>query len=346
MIALAGLLPEQLRALVEQASGQPEPLRLEPFRALQLFKWIAQGVTSFDQMSNVPLAVRTILKEAATLRSVKIAQTLRDSDGTLKLQIELSDHICIETVLLQDFVGRKTLCMSSQAGCALACRFCRTGELGFARNLSASEIVEQFLIAESDTTVDNIVFMGMGEPLLNLAEVTQALAVLTHPKGRNFAARRVTISTSGIIDGIYALADADTKTRLAVSLTSADPELRQRLMPVAVTNPLPLLKQALLYYTQKTGKRITLEAALLGGVNTDIDSAVQLADFARDLHAFVNLIPWNPVPSLAFRPPVAAETAAFVRVLEDRGVAVGVRTRRGEAISGACGQLAVLNTNA
>nr|WP_052296165.1 23S rRNA (adenine(2503)-C(2))-methyltransferase RlmN [Treponema brennaborense] len=330
-ISVAGLLPEELSAL---------PGVSPQFRGKQIFKWLGNGAASFQEMRNLPQHLRDSLSETAAVRSSQIAQELRDPDGTVKLQITLHDGACIETVLLTDSSGRKTACVSCQAGCAMGCAFCQTGKLGLARNLDAAEIVEQFLYLEQVSgKLDNIVFMGMGEPMMNLSAVRKAVAVLTHPEGRGLSARRITVSTSGIIKGIYDLADNGPHMRLAVSLTTADPELRERLMPVTKGNPLPELQKAIAYYTEKSKKRCTLEAALLAGMNTGTASAERLIEFARGLDVHINLIPWNPVPGLPFAEPSAAECTAFVRLLEKARLNVTLRTRRGRKIGGACGQL-------
>lgn len=330
-ISLAGLAPEEISS----------SLQLKPaFRAKQVYEWIAKGVESFDQMTNIDKATREKLDSSALLRSSSVSQVLRDPDGTIKLQITLNDGRAIETVLLTDKEGRKTACVSCQAGCAMKCAFCQTGQLGLGRNLTAGEIVEEFLFMEKEAgKLDNIVFMGMGEPFQNLDAIRKAVAVLTDPKGRALSSRRITLSTCGLIKGIYDLANFGPKMRLAISLTTADEDLRNQLMPVTKGNPLPELKKAISYFIEKTGKRVTLEAALLSGKNTGKESAERLIDFARGLDVYINLIPWNPVPGLDFETPSPEETRNFVRLLENANLNVNLRTRRGEKIGGACGQL-------
>ena len=330
-ISLAGLTPEEISS----------SLQLKPaFRAKQVSEWIAKGVESFDQMTNSDKATREKLDSSALLRSSSVSQVLRDPDGTIKLQITLNDGRAIETVLLTDKEGRKTACVSCQAGCAMKCAFCQTGQLGLGRNLTAGEIVEEFLFMEKEAgKLDNIVFMGMGEPFQNLDAIRKAVAVLTDPKGRALSSRRITLSTCGLIKGIYDLANFGPKMRLAISLTTADEDLRNQLMPVTKGNPLPELKKAISYFIEKTGKRVTLEAALLSGKNTGKESAERLIDFARGLDVYINLIPWNPVPGLDFETPSPEETRNFVRLLENANLNVNLRTRRGEKIGGACGQL-------
>jgi len=330
-IVLTSLFPEEITT---------ELGLKEKFRGKQIFKWIASGVTSFDEMTNLSLSFREELKEKAVIYSSTVSNVLKDPDGTIKLQITLSDGNAVETVLLTDKEGRKTACVSCQAGCAMKCAFCMTGTLGLSRNLTAGEIVEEFLELEKEAgKLDNIVFMGMGEPLQNLDAIRKAIAVLTHKDGRNLSGRRITLSTCGLIKGIYDLADNGPDIRLAVSLTTADEALREELMPVTKGNPLPELKKAIDYFATKSGKRVTLEAALLSGVNTTDQSAKNLIDFTRGIDVHVNLIPWNPVPTLPFTEPTSAEVNHFVNMLEKNGVNVTLRTKRGRKIGGACGQL-------
>ena len=330
---LTGLLPLE----ITEALGLSQK-----FRGTQIFKWIGNGAESFSQMTNLNLELRTQLEQTALLRSSSVINVLKDPDGTIKLQIKLYDDNLVETVLLTDKEGRKTACVSCQAGCAMKCAFCQTGTLGLARNLTAGEIVEEFLFLEKEAgKLDNIVFMGMGEPMQNLEAIRKAVEILCHKDGRALSSKRITLSTCGIVKGIYEMADNGPNLRLAVSLTTANEELRKELMPVACSeaNNLENLKKAIKYYAEKTGKRVTLEAALLKGKNTDKTSAKNLIDFARDLDVNINLIPWNPVKNLPFEEPSADETKSFVQLLENAGLNVTLRTRRGRKIGGACGQL-------
>ena len=328
---LSGLLPEEI----------VEKLNLsQAFRAKQIFKWIGNGASEFDSMTNLSLDLRNSLKENALLFSSSVENVLKDPDGTVKLQILLKDKNIVETVLLTDKEGRKTACVSCQAGCAMKCAFCMTGTLGLSRNLSANEIVEQFLFLEKTSgKLDNIVFMGMGEPMQNLSAIRKAIKILCHKEGRALSAKRITLSTCGIIKGIYDLADNGPNIRLAVSLTTADEDLRKELMPVTEGNSLLELKKAISYYAKKSGKRVTLEAALLGGKNTGLKSAKNMIDFAKGEDVNINLIPWNPVSSLPFSEPTAKEVKDFTSLLEKAGLNVTLRTRRGRKIGGACGQL-------
>jgi 23S rRNA (adenine2503-C2)-methyltransferase len=324
--------------LTEQLSPLPR------FRAAQIFKWIASGVSSFDEMNNLPLELRGELAERYTLRSHTAVETHRGSDGTVKLTIQLADGAWIEAVLLADG-KRYTACLSTQAGCPAACVFCKTGA-AFLRNLDSGEIVEQFLLLRdiAKDSIANIVIMGMGEPLLNLAELRRSLAVITDKKGMNFSRRRITVSTCGIVQGITDIADHGPAVRLALSLTTADEALRRRLMPITTGQPLGKVKEALRRFQECGGGRITLEAVLLGGINTRGEDAAAMAQFARGLDAAINLIPWNPVKGLEFegkplREPAAAEIEAFTRRLEALGLNVTRRYRRGRGVMGACGQL-------
>jgi 23S rRNA (adenine2503-C2)-methyltransferase len=337
-LPLTGLLPEELAALLAP---------LPPFRSAQIFKWIAAGLASFGEMSDLPLSLRKELEGRFTLRSGKVTARLADGDGTVKIALTLADGAAIEAVLLADGRERRTACLSTQAGCPAGCVFCKTGSLGFLRNLSAAEIVEQFLFlreAAAPLPINNIVVMGMGEPLLNLAELRRAIEIISHKQGMNFSKRRITVSTCGISGGIVELANTGPAVRLALSLTTADESLRRRLMPVTASQPLAKVKEALGLFQAKGGGRLTLEAVLLGGINTRAADASALADFARGLDAVVNLIPWNPVGGLLFegrplREPAAKEIASFAFRLESLGLKVTRRYRKGRGIMGACGQL-------
>jgi 23S rRNA (adenine2503-C2)-methyltransferase len=334
-IELAGLLPEEITTAFSFKNN---------FRGKQIFKWLSNNIHDFNEMTNLSIDLRNELSEKASIYTSIISETLIDPDGTIKLQIQLQDGFQIETVLLIDAENRKTACVSCQAGCAMGCKFCKTGTLGLARNLTAGEIVEEFrYLEEKAGKLDNIVFMGMGEPMMNLEAIRKSLKVLSHPEGRNLSTRRVTISTCGIIKGIYDLADNGPAVRLAVSLTTADPELRSELMPVNKQNSLPELKKAIYYFTEKTGKRCTLEAALLGDVNTSEESINRMIDFAKDLPVHVNLIPWNPVPDLPYHEPTRRECSNFILALEKAGINVTQRAKRGRKIGGACGQLGKIN---
>lgn len=332
MIFLSGLLPDE----IQEAVSFPQR-----FRAPQVYDWIVRGVGGFSAMTNLPVAERERLASIfGSLRSSAVSSELADEDGSLKLQIRLRDGAAVECVLLEDIEGRKTACLSSQVGCPMGCAFCRTGQLGFLRNLGPDEILEQYyFLKERRGFISNVVFMGMGEPMLNLEAVRKSIALLSDPSGIGMSLRKITISTSGIVPGILDLAENGPRIRLAVSLTTAEEGMRTELMPVNKTWGLDALKAALLEYQEKTGERITLEAVLTGNRNAGLDSARALVKWVRPMKAQVNLIPWNAVPGLPFETPTPAQVRAFSEVLEKAGLTAVQRMHRGRGVMGACGQL-------
>lgn len=330
----AGLLPGEFY----------DKLRLAPsFRGKQVFQALQRGAASWSDITTLPLAERERLETSAPLFSSRTAERSESPDGSAKVLVRLADGHAVEAVLLTDEHERKTACLSSQAGCAMGCTFCRTGTMGLIRDLRAGEILEQYYhLKNSYGEIGNIVFMGMGEPLANTAEVSRAVEILNHRDGPDIGIRKITVSTCGLVKGIRELAEQPLLPRLACSLITADPALRSRLMPAARANPLPELKAALRYYYRKSGRRITLECVLMGGVNCDEREAKKVAAFADGLSVLVNVIPWNPVPELDFVTPTEEEIAGYTAALEKAGVTVSRRYRRGTDINGACGQLAVL----
>lgn len=341
--ALSGIPPEELSVLLNP---------LPSYRALQIFKWIAAGAASFREMRNLPLSLRTDLESRFTVYGSAVTERFEDRDGTVKLRVSLRDGQRIEAVLLSDGKGRRTACLSTQAGCPAGCVFCKTGSLGFSRNLDSPEIAEQFFFLKSlGHAVSNIVVMGMGEPLLNLEALRKALRVLCHPEGAGLSPRRITVSTCGIASGIRELADAGPPVRLALSLTAADQGLRERLIPLAAANPLPRLAESLRYFQARGGGRVTLEMVLLAGINTRRRDAKALADFAAGLDTVINLIPWNPLEGFTFegkalKEPSGGEIENFEAMLLERRLKVTRRGRKGQGILGACGQLGELEPSA
>lgn len=325
----------------------------KPFMATQIFEWIhKRAVDTFDQMTNISLATRQALSKSFTLWTTSVLKTFCDEDGTKKLQIKTFDGSVIECVLLTDKDGRRTACVSSEAGCRMACAFCKTGSLGWSRALSAGEILEQFMLLErlaAPGHIDNLVFMGMGEPLCNLKAVSQATSILSDPKGRGFSIKRVTVSTCGVIEGIKDLTANGPYYNLAISLVAAIDEKRNRLMPVNRQAGLAALKSALIDYAKKSHTRLTLEACLLSGVNTNAPDAQALFDFAKSIEdgsgerVNINLIPWNAVPGFDFSTPSREEVAAFEALLAKAStrhpLTVTVRHKRGTSSLAACGQL-------
>jgi 23S rRNA (adenine2503-C2)-methyltransferase len=312
-----------------------------PYRARQAYRWISRGALAWEEMSDLPKGERERLASLfPRIASSEPAARLADPDGSLKLQVRLSDGAAVECVLLEDIEGRKTACLSCQVGCPMGCSFCRTGSLGYLRDLSAGEIMEQYHFLDRERgPISNVVFMGMGEPMLNLGALRKAIALLSDPEGVGMSLRKITVSTSGVVPGILDLAEHGPRVRLAVSLTAAEDGLRDELMPVNKRWNLAALKEALLKYQAATGERITLEAALMGGRNSSAADAAALAAWARPLQVQVNLIPWNRVPGLPFAEPSRAELEAFSAVLEREGMIASRRMRRGRGVMGACGQL-------
>jgi 23S rRNA (adenine2503-C2)-methyltransferase len=336
-------------------------LSLERFRAGQIHKWIIRGVCDFDQMTDIPLSMRSSLKADFRLFSGSVV-SCHDDSGAKKIVIELKDGLKIESVLLKDAKNRLTACLSTQAGCPIGCVFCKTGSLGFSRNLEANEIAEQFLFLRGSAAaakpenkdehiIDNIVIMGMGEPLLNMAHLRKALAFFNDPGGMNFSGRRITASTCGICEGLFDIANNGPFIRIALSLATADEQLRQKMIPAAKSNPLEKIKEALVLFQRNGGGRVTLEIPLLGGINTRSRDAASIAEFAAGIDSVVNVIPWNPVAGLELdgkplREPEKKEIRDFLGELENYGLKTTMRLHKGRGIMGACGQLGALSVQA
>lgn len=313
------------------------------FRADQIFDAVhRRGARRFEDITDLGKQTRRLLAEAFSIDLPRPASVHASADGTRKYLFELGDGKTIETVSIPDR-SRHTLCLSSQAGCALACRFCVTGFWGAGRNLTAGEIVGQVLAVRFDAEGPplppslNLVFMGMGEPLLNLEALRSAIDVLAE----TISLRRITVSTAGVVPGIEALAAWPRRPNLAVSLHAPDEERRSAIMPINKTYPIAELMAALARYPLEPRRRITFEYILLRGFNDSIADARALARLIRPLPSKVNLIPANPDPVLGagMVPPDAATVAAFQRELLERDVTATVRRRRGDDVSAACGQL-------
>lgn len=270
------------------------------FRARQIHNWIyLKSVKEIDEMTDLSKKFREELKKVATVTDIKIKVKQVSSDGTIKYLLEYPDGECVETVLMRfDNRANLTACVSSQVGCAVNCSFCATGKRGFIRNLSYKEIIEQVLTIQRDTglKVTNVVFMGQGEPLLNLDNVLKAMEMLN--ESFQIGARRLTVSTSGIIPQIKKLAELDMQSTLALSLHAPNHEIRKQLMQIENKYPMEDLHEALKYYVDKTGRRITIEYLLIKGLNDTISSAKQLATYLKDIKCNINLIPYNPTAKM------------------------------------------------
>ncbi|HUG10989.1 MAG TPA: 23S rRNA (adenine(2503)-C(2))-methyltransferase RlmN [Opitutaceae bacterium] len=349
------LTSETLESLTERLAARGEPA----FRAAQILEWVyKKRVASWDGMTNLSKELRAWLAAEFDLMPATQLFAKQSRDVTDKLLLELRDHSLIETVIIrapQDGVGlehsRKTICISTQVGCAMGCVFCASGMDGFRRNLSAGEIVAQLLqVCQREDEItprahaelasfDNIVVMGMGEPLANYDNLIRALTILNADWGLNFGARRITISTSGIVPQIRKLADEPLGFRLAISLHGATNEVRDRIMPVNRRWPLEELIPAAHEFSAKHGRMLTLEFILIEEVNDMLEQAEHLADIAADLHAHVNLIPYNTVQGMEWRRPSITRQERFADVLRARRLPVTLRREKGHDIDAACGQL-------
>jgi 23S rRNA (adenine2503-C2)-methyltransferase len=321
----------------------------KPFRARQLFRWLHRaGAATLGDMTDVPRALRDALAKVARLTTLERANEQRSVDGTIKWTWRTWDGKLIESVYMPE-ADRKTLCVSSQVGCAVGCTFCLTGTMGLARNLEVGEIVDQVHranrrlvelgVAEGARPLTNLVFMGMGEPLANLENLRAALELLLSEEGPQFSHRHVTVSTSGLVPAIRRLGE-ETQVKLAVSLNATTDAQRDVLMPVNRRWPLAELMAACRDFPLRNGRRITFEYVLLGGVNDTLEDARRLADLVRGIPAKVNLIPYNPNPGLPYVAPAPERVKAFEDALVVRKLTVVVRKNRGRDISAACGQLA------
>ncbi len=336
---LRSLTPAELVTRVASAGGPR-------YRAEQIFRWLhGRGVEAPDEMTNVPPDLRRLLTKEAPLQPLTMDAVQEAADGTRKLRFRTHDGRAIESVLIpDDKAGRDklTLCVSSQVGCALDCSFCATATLGFGRQLTAGEIVEQAYRAArlAGRRPTNLVFMGMGEPLHNFDAVSRALTLLQHPWGAGFSPRKMTVSTAGLVPGIDKLAKLAPAPNLAVSLNATTDDVRDQVMPINRKWPLAALLDAARRFPLSHGRRVTFEYVLLAGVNDTDDDARRLPRLLRGIPTKVNLIPWNPFAGPPFRRPSAERIRTFQALLREGGLPVYIRTPRGDDIDAACGQLA------
>ena len=345
MINILNLTYPELEAFMTTELGEPR------FRAVQVWQWLWQKMArSFEQMTNVSKATRAKLAEKAEIHWPTVAAVEKSRDGTTKFLLTLQDGAQVETVLIpsesREGKVRLTQCLSSQVGCAMACTFCSTGSMGFERNMTHGEILGQVLVAREylgDVRPDhpmlrNLVFMGMGEPLLNLTEMLRALESLNSDHGMNFSPRRITVSTCGIEKGLRELGDSGL-AYLAISLHAPTQELRERIMPRAARWPLDKLVAALESYPLKTRERITFEYLLLGGINDGPEQARELVRLVSGIKAKLNLIVYNPAEGAPYAAPSQERILAFEKYLWDRHVTAIIRKSKGQDINAACGQL-------
>jgi 23S rRNA (adenine2503-C2)-methyltransferase len=315
------------------------------FRFKQITEWLwKKGCTDFDQMSNLSQSLRDSLKKNFAWQKTRIVQTSESKDRTVKFLLQLYDGQHIEAVLIPS-KERVTLCLSSQVGCALSCRFCATGTLGFTRNLHCVEILEQYYLLNQQSqsifghAISNLVYMGMGEPLLNYEQLIKSIKHLTSQQGAALSPSRITLSTVGITEKIKQLADENLKIGFAVSLHSADEKKRLQLMPVEKAHPLPILRRSLQYYHERTGDRITFEYLLLHQINDSLEDAEKLAQFCKAFPVKINIIHFHAYND-DFQASKKETTERFVQYLESKNMLVNVRQSKGEDIFAACGQLA------
>jgi len=316
------------------------------FRAKQVYEWLwKKSAHDFEQMTNLSVKTRELLKQHFTINPVKVDHSQQSNDGTLKSAFKLHDGHLVEGVLIPAD-NRMTACISSQVGCSLTCKFCATGYMDRKRNLDAGEIYDQVVAIAKQAeenfqmSLSNIVYMGMGEPLLNYKQVLESVHYITSPKGLGMSPKRITISTAGIAKMIKKLGDDEVKFRLALSLHAANDEKRAQIMPINEQNNLEVLREALKYYFQKTKNPVTYEYIVFHNFNDSLKDAEELYRFTRHLPSKVNIIEYNPISEAGFKNTGEDKLEAFGNYLSKKGVNVHIRRSRGKDIDAACGQLA------
>lgn len=331
----------RLNEMIDFVGSLGEPA----FRGRQIFSWLYRpGINAFAQMSDISQAFRARLSDVAEISQASLQAREESHDGSIKYAFVLADGQVIESVLIPD-QGRHTLCVSSQVGCAMGCRFCLTGTMGFKRNLTAAEMVNQIhfvmeeLARQGKGRLNNLVFMGMGEPLANFDNLLVALDILLDPRGLNFSDRKVTVSTCGLVPKMAELG-ARTKVNLAISLHASDEQTRSQLMPVNTTYPLSSLLEACRLYPLPKRRRIMIEYVMIRGCNDSPAAARKLVKILHGIPCKINLLPFNECPALPFQCPSRATIEAFQAILLQADLTVMIRESRGADISAACGQLA------
>ncbi|MFD2698831.1 23S rRNA (adenine(2503)-C(2))-methyltransferase RlmN [Mesonia sediminis] len=316
------------------------------FRGNQVYEWLwSKAAHDFDAMTNLSKEVRQLLEEHFVINHIQVDEMQRSNDGTIKNAVKLHDGLTVESVLIPTF-SRTTACVSSQVGCSLDCQFCATARLKRMRNLNADEIYDQVVAIDQESRLyngiplSNIVYMGMGEPLMNYKNVLASIEKITSPEGLGMSPKRITVSTSGVPKMIKKLADDEVKFNLAVSLHSAIDEVRTQIMPFNASFPLKDLKESLIYWYQKTKRRVTYEYLIWKDINDKPKDIAALVEFCKAIPCKVNIIEYNPIDDGAFQQADAQVTSAYQRALEQAGITVTVRRSRGKDIDAACGQLA------
>ncbi len=339
-IDIRSLSPE---ALNEHFKAMGEPA----FRAKQVYDWLwAKACTQFDEMSNLPKALREKLKDQYQINHIRIDDSQFSADGTIKNSFRLYDENLIEGVLIPT-PERMTACVSSQVGCSLTCKFCATGYMDRKRNLNADEIFDQVVLISRQAAenyqlpLSNIVYMGMGEPLLNYANVLKSIERITADDGLNMSYKRITVSTAGIAKMIKKLGDDGVKFNLALSLHAANDQKRNEIMPINEQNSLKALAEALKYYYAKTKNPVTYEYIVFNDFNDEISDAEELARFCKHVPCKVNIIEYNPISFAAFQNAAIYKIEVFAEYLRSKGIITNIRRSRGKDIDAACGQLAV-----
>ena len=322
---------------------------LPAFRAKQIWEWIwVKSVHNFDEMSNLSLMMRAQLAEDFDIFPISLQTDQKSNDGTIKLAFALHDKSLVEGVLIPA-EDRMTACVSSQVGCSLSCKFCATGYMDRKRNLDPAEIYDQVVEIDKqskkhfDVPISNIVFMGMGEPLLNYKNVLLSIERITATDGLNMSPKRITVSTAGIAKMIIKLADDQVKFNLALSLHASNDVKRNQIMPINETNTLKVLKEALLYFYQKTGNQITFEYIVFDNFNDRIEDAEELWHFAKSIPSKINIIEYNPIAEAQYQNTTADKLEQFADFLKSKKLIVNIRRSRGKDIDAACGQLANKN---
>ncbi len=322
------------------------------FRAKQVHEWLwKKSAKNFDDMTNLSKNTREWLENNFTIQAVEVADSQKSGDGTIKNAMKLFDDYVVESVLIPT-EKRITACISSQVGCSLTCAFCATGKLKRMRNLNADEIYDQVVairdqaMGQYERPLTNIVYMGMGEPLLNYKNVLESVDKITSEKGLGMAAKRITVSTAGIAKMIKQLGDDEVKFNLALSLHAANDEKRNKIMPINESNTLNALAEALQYYYRKTKNPVTFEYIIFKGFNDELEDAKELADFCKKVPSKVNIIEYNSIDEGEFQQADAEKVERFQKYLENKGIVAKVRRSRGKDIDAACGQLANKNQTA